>query len=90
MKGKILIVDDQQDIREMLKAILDSEYQVREADSGSALQKAFSGEQPDVVLLDVKLPDDNGLELLPAVKKRWPDTEVIILTGAPSDNEAVS
>jgi DNA-binding NtrC family response regulator len=36
------------------------------------------------------LPDDDGLDLLPQVKKRWPETEVIILTGAPSDNQAVS
>jgi DNA-binding NtrC family response regulator len=90
MKGKILIVDDQDSIREMLKTILESEYSVREAQSGADLQKAFSQEQPDLVLLDVKLPDDNGLDLLPAIKKRWADTEVIILTGAPSDNEAVS
>jgi DNA-binding NtrC family response regulator len=34
-----------------------------------------------VVLLDVKLPDADGLELLPQIKKRWPDTEVIVLTG---------
>jgi DNA-binding NtrC family response regulator len=90
MKGKILIVDDQQSIREMLKTILEGEHDIREADSGAALQRAFLQEQPDLVLLDVKLPDDNGLDLLPAVKKRWPDTEVIILTGAPSDHEAVS
>jgi DNA-binding NtrC family response regulator len=34
-----------------------------------------------VVLLDVKLPDADGLDLLPQIKKRWPDTEVIVLTG---------
>jgi two-component system, NtrC family, response regulator HydG len=90
MKGKILIVDDQEDIRQMLRSILEGENEVSEADSGAALQKAFSLEQPDVVLLDVKLPDDNGLDLLPMIKKRWPGTEVIILTGAPSDHEAVS
>ncbi len=90
MKGTILIVDDQDSIREMLKSILQSDYQVLEAESGAALQKAFSQSQPDLVLLDVKLPDDNGLDLLPAIKKRWPDTEVIVLTGAPSDHEAVS
>ncbi|HEY5911949.1 MAG TPA: sigma-54 dependent transcriptional regulator [Verrucomicrobiae bacterium] len=90
MKGTILIVDDQDSIREMLKSILQGEYQVLEAESGAALQKAFSLAQPDLVLLDVKLPDDNGLDLLPAIKKRWPDTEVIVLTGAPTDHEAVS
>jgi DNA-binding NtrC family response regulator len=90
MKGKILIVDDLADFREMLKLRLEGEYEVREAESGAALQKAFDSEAPDVVLLDVNLPDANGLELLPAVKKCWPETEVIILTGAPDDQEAVS
>jgi len=45
------------------------------------LQKAFGESQPDAVVLDVKLQDANGLELLPLIKKRWPDTEVIMLTG---------
>jgi len=90
MKGKILIVDDEAGIRELCGAVLANEYQVMQADSGAALQKAFSGEQPDVVLLDVRLPDANGLDLLPQIKKRWSDTEVIVLTGAPSDHEALS
>jgi DNA-binding NtrC family response regulator len=90
MKGKILIVDDHEGIRQMLKAVLESENTVTEADSGAALQKAFSAEQPDVVLLDVKLPDANGLDLLPGIKKRWPESEVIVLTGAPNDHEALS
>ena len=80
MKGKILIVDDQDDVRSVLTAVLEHEYQVAEAESGAALQKAFNGEQPDVVLLDVKLPDADGLDLLPQIKKRWADTEVIVLT----------
>ena len=42
-----------------------------------------------MVLLDVKLPDADGLDLLPQIKKHWPDTEVIVLTGA-SDDEAVA
>ena len=90
MKGKILIVEDQAEFREMLKTILDADYQVAEAESGAALQDAFAQAQPDVVLLDVKLPDANGMELLPTIKKRWPETEVIILTGAPGDHEALS
>jgi DNA-binding NtrC family response regulator len=81
MKGKVLIVDDDRDLRVVLSALFEDEFLVLEADSGAALQKCFTAEQPDVVLLDVKLPDADGLELLPQLKKRWPDTEVIVLTG---------
>src|ERR1039458_9824808 len=81
MKSKVLVVDDQADIRSLLVLVLKGQYDVAQADSGAALQKCFSQEAPDVVLLDVKLPDANGLDLLPQIKKRWPDTEVIVLTG---------
>ncbi|HTL18500.1 MAG TPA: sigma-54 dependent transcriptional regulator [Patescibacteria group bacterium] len=81
MKGKVLIVDDDRDLRAILSALFEDEFQVSEADTGAALQKAFAAEQPDVVVLDVKLPDADGLELLPQLKKRWSDTEVIVLTG---------
>ncbi len=90
MKGKILVVDDLADFRKLLRDALDGENTVTEADSGAALQKAFNQEQPDVILLDVRLPDANGLELLPMIKKRWPGTEVIVLTGAPDDSEALT
>src|SRR5208283_5279638 len=81
MKGKILIVDDLEGFRILIQEVLGADYETFEADSGAALQKAFEQNQPDVVLLDVHLPDANGLELLPQIKKRWPDTEVIVLTG---------
>ena len=53
------------------------------------MHRALDQEQPDVVLLDMKLPDANGLGLLPAIKQRWPATEVIMLSGAPNDSGAV-
>ncbi len=81
MKAKVLIVDDEADLRNMLTSVLEDHYDVAQANNGAALQKALSQAPPDVVLLDVKLPDADGLELLPQVKKRWPDTEVIVLTG---------
>src|SRR5258708_37190399 len=91
MKAKILIVDDQADYRGLLRLHLEDDYQVTEAESGAALQKAFAQDPPDVVLLDVKLPDANGvLDLLPLIKKRWPDTAGIILLGAPSAAEALA
>jgi DNA-binding NtrC family response regulator len=89
MKGKVLIVDDSREMRELLALLLADTFQVSQAESGAALQKAYSQEQPDLVLLDVKLSDADGLELLPNLKKRWPETEVIVLTGAADDTEAV-
>ena len=83
MKGKVLIVDDNSELRNLLAELLRDQYQVSQADSGAALQKIPAENQPDVILLDVRLPDANGLELLPQIKKRWADTEVIVLTGAP-------
>ncbi len=86
LKPKILVVDDEQIFRELLVDFLQSDYEVAEADSGAALNKSFSSPQPDLVLLDVKLGKVNGLEvngldLLPEIKKHWPETEVIVLTG---------
>src|SRR5207244_7073750 len=63
-----------------------NEDSVAETDSAPSVVRALSGEQPDVIVLDVKLGQSKeeeraGLDLLPQIKKRWPDTEVIMLTG---------
>ncbi len=89
MKGKVLIVDDDRDLRGVLTTLFQDDYQVTEAENGAAVQKSFTEEQPDVVVLDVKLPDADGLELLPQLKKRWPETEVIVLTGCDDVKMAV-
>src|SRR5438876_8906097 len=89
MKANILLVDDDATIRELLGVILRGSYQLSEADSGATLKQAFSKPQPDVILLDIKLPDADGLELLPQIKKQWPDTEVIVLTGNATFEAAV-
>ncbi len=81
MNGNILIVDDAADIRDLLGTLLRDTYQVTEADSATALKQAYSRPQPDVILLDIKLPDADGLDLLPQIKKQWPETEVVVLTG---------
>src|SRR5882757_563216 len=81
MKAKVLIVDDDAGVRELLATVLGDYYDITQADSGAALQKNFGDTQPDVIVLDVNLQDANGLVLLPLIKKRWSDTEVIVLTG---------
>jgi DNA-binding NtrC family response regulator len=82
MKAKVLIVDDDSAVRELLVTVLEDQYDVTEAVSGAALQKSFAEPQPDVIVLDINLQDANGLVLLPQIKKRWADTEVIMLTGS--------
>jgi DNA-binding NtrC family response regulator len=81
MKAKILVVDDENDLRQLLAAVLGEIYEVSQASSGAALRKLFPQDPPDVVLLDVKLPDADGLDLLTQIKKRWAETEVILLSG---------
>jgi DNA-binding NtrC family response regulator len=89
MKAKVLIVDDEADIRSILKSILETNFTLTEADSGAALKKLLGGDAPDVTLLDLKLGDDNGLNLLPQIKKNWPDSEVVVITGEADYTTAV-
>ncbi|HVR36319.1 MAG TPA: sigma-54 dependent transcriptional regulator [Methylomirabilota bacterium] len=90
MKAKVMVVDDTPEIRQVVRAILQSEnYEVSEAADAASLKKSFQGSQPDVVLLDLTLPDGNGLDLLPVIRKQWPGTEVIVLTGHATFDAAV-
>jgi DNA-binding NtrC family response regulator len=89
MKPKVMVVDDEALIREFVKTCLEGAgYEVAEAGDAAAL-KAYSGPNPDIVLLDLKLPDADGLSILPQVKKTWPEAEVIVLTGHGSIEAAV-
>src|SRR6476661_1269280 len=90
MKGTILVVDDASDIRELLVMVLQGTYDVNQAENGAALRKAFGETQPDVILLDLALGDADGLDLLPDIKKQWPETEVIVLTGNATYEAAVT
>lgn len=91
MKPKVLVVDDEGAIRTLLGTVLrNANYEPMEAADAAALRALFPGPQPDVVLLDLKLPDADGLELLPHIKKFWPGCEVIVLTGHATIDAAVS
>lgn len=82
MKTKVLIVEDEEDIQRMLRMALEREdCEVTNAGDAASLRPLLLGPQPHVVLLDLQLPDAQGLDLLPELKRQWPETEVIILTG---------
>lgn len=91
MSADILVVDDDNAIRELLTHMLyQGKHKVSEAASAKALEVVFAGDShPDIILLDLGLPDADGLDLIPKIKKRWPESEIIVLTGNASFDKAV-
>lgn len=82
-KIKILIVDDEVEFGEALaERLVLRGFSCETVDSGSGgLEALEAGVLPDVVLLDLKMPDMNGFEVLVEIKQKYPSIEVIMLTG---------
>lgn len=67
---KILVVDDERPIRRLCKEELEEDgYEVSTAGTGAEAMETFRRESPDLVVLDIKLPDMDGLELLACMKE---------------------
>ncbi|MEW5806835.1 MAG: response regulator, partial [Acidobacteriota bacterium] len=87
---KILIVDDEKIIRMTLKERLQKEgYQVLEAEKGEQALSFLGEEGIDLILLDYRLPDLNGIEILKRVILSYPDTMTIMMTAYSSISNAV-
>ncbi len=96
MRQKILVVDDESIIREVLCGFLGgSRYDVREAGDASTVLDIYdtratvSPWYPDLILLDMLLPDMDGMMLLEDIKRRSPDTHIIVITGHGSVDQSV-
>lgn len=82
MKDKILVIDDEKDICELFKKILGLEgYTVLTAQNGYDGIKINEKSNPDIIILDLKMPKMNGIETLRRIRKKDADVIVIILTG---------
>ena len=80
--GRILIVEDDPSVREMLAEYLGTHgYEVVQADRGTAMRQAVEKNLPDVVLLDVNLPGEDGLTLARFLRERF-DVGIIMVTAA--------
>ena len=80
--GKVLIVDDDAEIRRMLTEYLVShDYDVVAVDSGAGMREALQSSVPDVVLLDLALPGEDGLTLARYLRERH-SVGIIMITGA--------
>ena len=80
-KASILVVDDQDSIRHFVSRALEDEgYRVTTAASVREAREAFEKDMPDLALLDLKLPDGTGLELLREIKRVQPEVTVVVMT----------
>ena len=87
---RILIVDDDDTIRSTMKAILEDEgYEVDLAASGKEGVKKAKETSYNIALLDIRLPDMEGVELLKLMKPAVPRTRKIMVTGYPSTQNAI-
>ena len=90
MKHKVLIVDDEQSTRKLMKEALGMEpYELLVADSAEKALEIFRKEPVDVVISDEMMPGMPGSEFLALVRKKYPDTIRMILTGHASVEGAI-
>jgi two-component system, NarL family, response regulator DevR len=88
---KVMLVDDHEIVRQGLRALLEAEDDIEvvtEADSGPSAVSLASAHQPDVVVMDVRMPGGSGVEACRAIRDERPDAQVIMLTSF-SDDEAL-
>jgi two-component system KDP operon response regulator KdpE len=88
-RNTILVVDDEEEIRKMLNIFLDIvEFKVVESDSGKQAIRMAASVKPDLILLDLGLPDIDGKEVVSALRE-WSNVPIIVLTVRSDDAEIV-
>lgn len=82
MSASLLIVEDDRDLAQLLANYLKAEkFEVDMADSGAAMRAALAGRAYDLIVLDLGLPDEDGLALAQWLRREWPDLPIIMATG---------
>ncbi|WP_296864876.1 sigma-54 dependent transcriptional regulator [Thermosyntropha sp.] len=87
--NKILIIDDEINICEALSFALEEKYEIKIAHNSKEAFKVLKSENVDAVLLDMRLGEENGLDILKTIKHEYPSLEVIILTAYGSIKNSV-
>ena len=87
---RILVVDDEPDIRRLVQEILeDEQYRVVTAKDAASAREAYSNERPDLVLLDIWMPDTDGISLLKEWSRAGALVPVVIMSGHGTVDTAV-
>lgn len=88
-KATILVVDDEEALRDSMRMLLSSDYNLFFASNGKKALDLVKKESPDLVLLDIRLPEIDGLEVLSRIKDIDPEIDVIMLTAMNTVSYAV-
>jgi DNA-binding NtrC family response regulator len=84
-KTKILVVDDEEVVRlSHIRTLASIHCNVEVVRDGSEALQVMEQRPADVVLLDLRMPGMDGMAVLRTIKQRWPETEVVIITGYPT------
>ncbi len=79
-RARVLVVDDELGPRESLRMILKPSYEIATADSGEAALRTLGAFHPDLVFMDIRMPQMDGIELLQRIKRTDPSIEVVMIT----------
>jgi DNA-binding NtrC family response regulator len=88
-RSTILVVDDEHGVRQSFNMVLKDEYNVLLAGTGAEMIEIFTKNSVDLILLDILLPDSNGLDLLANLKETDPNVEIIMVTAVNDVQAAV-
>jgi two-component system, chemotaxis family, chemotaxis protein CheY len=79
----VLVVDDQEQVRQLIRETLEQAgYEVDEARDGKEGIERYRAKAPDLIIMDILMPDQDGLEAIMTIRREFPDTRVIAMTGA--------
>jgi DNA-binding NtrC family response regulator len=88
-KANILIVDDEEVVRlSHLRSLVSVDCNTSTAEDGVEALQVMEQKAFDVILLDIRMPNLDGMDVLKTIKQRWPDSEVVVITGYPTIESA--
>jgi DNA-binding NtrC family response regulator len=83
--ASILIVDDEEVVRRShLRSLAETGCRAEAAEDGHQALRVMEQHPFDVVLLDLRMPGLDGMDVLKTIKERWPESEVVVITGYPT------
>lgn len=89
---KVAVADDHPIVRNGLKTILDLQEDIEiigTADNGKSAVELAAEKQPNVMLIDIYMPEMNGLEATKIIKKEFPNVHILLITSQPDDNSVI-